>query len=461
MKRHTRLRVLVLAGLGSLLVAGSGTASAAPAFPDTSKPLDVAEAVRIALERNYTVLQAAASVRIAEGSKGLSLAALFPVVSTGASLGRSAFSRESSSNVSSTGTPQSTRSEGDVRSRSWDVNVSQSLVSLRDWSNLASSRAALDAARHGQRATEQDIALLVKQQFYTVVRSEHLLGVAVESLTLAENEHRRVQSLFDLGSVAKSDLLKAQVNVSQSELAEIEARNTLDIERSRLATVLGLPPALRLRIVDDLAPGAPPPDSATALATALSARPDVRSAEASFRSAKLSLRAARAARLPDLSAQLGYSWGRSTAFDLLFDREISPDITQTQRGWNGSLALSLTLGDALWTRGQVTSALGTMLTRRHELDDLTNQVGLEVKEAYLSHAAAQKQIAASETGLAAAEEDLKVSQERYQVGLATILELIDAQVALARAKSDHVNAQSALKLAEAAVDRALGRPVRS
>ena len=56
-----------------------------------------------------------------------------------------------------------------------------------------------------------------------------------------------------------------------------------------------------------------------------------------------------------------------------------------------------------------------------------------------------------------AAENLKLTQQKYNVGSATILELIDAQVQLQRAQSDGVSALAAIRVAEAQIDRVRGR----
>jgi len=80
----------------------------------------------------------------------------------------------------------------------------------------------------------------------------------------------------------------------------------------------------------------------------------------------------------------------------------------------------------------------------------------ELQEAILNHRTAAQAIVAAERGVEAAEEDLRLSRERYQQGLGTILELTEAQVNLTRARYTLVDAKTSLKISEAALAKARG-----
>ena len=75
---------------------------------------------------------------------------------------------------------------------------------------MSEGRFELDAARN-------DVALSVRRQFYEVVKAVKLAEVAEGSLQLSRDDERRVKAMFEVGSVSKSDLLKAQVRSAQSE----------------------------------------------------------------------------------------------------------------------------------------------------------------------------------------------------------------------------------------------------
>ena len=80
----------------------------------------------------------------------------------------------------------------------------------------------------------------------------------------------------------------------------------------------------------------------------------------------------------------------------------------------------------------------------------------EVRQAVLTYNEVTEGLRVAESALASATEQAKLVQQKYNVGSATILDLIDAQVQLVRAKSDRVSALAAIRVAEANIERVRG-----
>jgi outer membrane protein TolC len=95
----------------------------------------------------------------------------------------------------------------------------------------------------------------------------------------------------------------------------------------------------------------------------------------------------------------------------------------------------------------------------YALKNLELAVSQELEEAILNLRASLSAIDAADRGVESADEDLRLSQERYQQGLGTVLELLESQVALTRARNSLVNALTGLKISEAALDKARGAPL--
>ncbi|OLB12662.1 MAG: hypothetical protein AUH07_07575 [Gemmatimonadetes bacterium 13_2_20CM_70_9] len=88
------------------------------------------------------------------------------------------------------------------------------------------------------------------------------------------------------------------------------------------------------------------------------------------------------------------------------------------------------------------------------------QVQTEVSQAYLTVATAYRTTAIQDTNRAAARDGLQLATERYRVGSGTFFELLDAQVAALRAETDYVNSVFDYHKALAALEAAVGRPLR-
>src|SRR5262249_54253044 len=121
-------------------------------------------------------------------------------------------------------------------------SLSGSWLGLRfsAWSNYSAAQGSLTAANHSRDAARSEAALQARRGFYEVVKAVKLEGVSAGSLKLARDDERRVRALFEVGSVSRSDLLKAQVRTSQSELDSIVANHTVTARRNDLAILIGV-----------------------------------------------------------------------------------------------------------------------------------------------------------------------------------------------------------------------------
>jgi outer membrane protein len=447
-------------------------------------PLDVDAAVRMALHQNYVYRRAQAGVGIAEGNRLDAMAGLLPFAT-----GDYSYQKQSSTTtlkgLDLITTSVNRGPETVSRRGSLDLDQTQDAsgfgVSLREnlsftnWYRYRSAQAGVSQARHGQEAAAQDLAFQVRQQFYLTLRAQDLLKVQAEDLRLAQDQERRTTSMFELGSVARVDVLKAKVRVSDAEVALIRQQNQADIEKSHLATLLGLGADAPLELSGELKADVAVPDSAAA-ATESVKRPDLESARENLRSASNLHRAANFSRIPGLFATFDYNINtgtsqsdninRQTVIDL--DTPNAGDTTLTNvlytfpvesdldfDGWNLRVGATVSL-DAFLNTGQTKRTKAVMHQAEYDLKGLELDVQRQIEEAVLNTRAAMKSIDAAQRGVDSAEEDLRLSQERYQQGLGTVLELLEAQVNLTRARDTLVNALTVLKISEAALDRARG-----
>jgi outer membrane protein TolC len=250
--------------------------------------------------------------------------------------------------------------------------------------------------------------------------------------------------------------------VAEAQSALTRAENTVQLERARLAKALALPAGADIKVVESLDPRPEMPDSAASYSEAAENRPDLKAARLRVDQTKADRKAALTSKLPFLSHSFNRSFSRSPGdgvvdFDVAAGEPIIGHITETLSSWNYRIGVTWNILDGLVTEGNIQRAKALVLSAEHELADLDLQVGLEVKQALLTVRDARQQIVTAREALVAAEEDLKLSQERYSVGLGTILELIDAQVKRTRARTGEVQAMAQLKRAEAQLDKATGR----
>ena len=430
---------------------------------DLSQPINADRAVRLALERNYSIRLAEDRLGLERANRTAAYGEFFPSLTATYDYTHS----RSVNNNGTTGLFAPFPSE--VDERGYTINANHTLLSVSALLRIAAAKRNVGASEAEVRDAEQLAAFGVRRQYYLLIEAIKLLDVRREDLRLAGEEQRRTESLFEVGSVARTDVLKARVRVSEAQSTLITAENNTQLERARLAQALALPPESVVNVEENLEPRSQEQsvDSLQAYSVALENRQDLRAARMRVSAASSDRKSALARKLPYLTHSYNRSFGRSTGDQRIITTEGEfPDITlradttfarATSSFWSYRIGFTWNILDNLVTVSNVQRARSQQLTAEHEAEDLAIQVALDVKEALLALRAARAQVQSAREGLASAQEDLNLSQERYTVGLGTILELIDAQVALTRARTAEVQAMASEKIAEAQLDRATGR----
>lgn len=414
--------------------------AAVSTLPASAASLTADGAVKIALQRSASLVQANAAVDGATAGLWGAYAGVLPRVS--GSMSRSGSATD----------PPYDYSHGN----SGGLSGSWSVLSLSNWSSVAGARANMSAAKLDRAAARADVVLATKRQFYEVVKSMHLARVSSQALRLARDDERRVRALFEVGSVSKSDLLKAQVRTSQSELDSLLADHAVLAQRIGLARQIGVSEESLGDIDSTLTASPVPVDAAEVLAEARDRRPDVRAAQAGLRSAEFGMRAAQLARLPELSAS--GSWSASNPGSAVSDPSLPFGFTN--REWShskrGTISLSMPVFD-LTVESGIASARAGLRRAREAREAVLRDLDGEVRQVVLSYQEAVEREVLARRTVESAGENLNLVQQKYNVGSATILDLIDSQVQYQSAQSSLVSALAAIRVAEASLDRVRGR----
>jgi len=429
-------------GRAGALVAFLALVATVPAFAQESAPLrgtiTVDEAVQRALDRNYDILTARENISSAEGRKKQAMQSYLPGIDASMNYQK----QFDTSTLVPVGNTFIETNESYVV----NYGLRQTLV---DWSAFKSIQAAgmnVSANKYDYVQARADLVLATKQQYYALLRAQLLTEVADSALVVSQQELRRVESLFELGMVARGDVLKGQVRVSQTKLDVLTNRNFMVIERARLARIVGQDPNDDLAAARDITPTPASVDSAAVFNEALANRSDLKAAEAALAAASASVGAAKAGYYPTLDASLGY-----THTD--YDPTLSGFRTRS-----GRLALNVPIFSAIYgTRGSIQQNQAAANQSRYALDKKKLDVQVEVRESVSTARQANEGLTVAIEQVESAREDLKLSQEKYNVGSGTILELLDAQVALQRARSNYVQALTQVRIAEASLERVRGR----
>lgn len=344
---------------------------------------------------------------------------------------------------------------GSRHSASWGLSMEQSL-----WEG-GRVLAAWEAARNYRKLTSSnsqqagvELQAAIAGAFYDALLAERLVGVAAGALDVAEENFAVVGRKFAQGLVSEYDHLRSQVRVSNLRPPLIAAENARDIALSRLRTIIGVPAGVDLTLVDS------EPDSSSwealpldeLVEQALRNRPDLASADHEVDILGNALSAAKADYWPALKLRADFNW-QTYADEFKFRRD---DVT---RNWTGMLTLSYPLFDGFRRSGSVGVAKVDLKQARLRRDDLIKRVTLEIQQARNSFLEASQRLDAQRETVSQAERGLEIANVRYESGVGTQLEVLDAQLDLITARTQAETARHDRQVARAQWRRAMGEPV--
>jgi outer membrane protein len=432
------------------------TGLAAPSEPATGERWSLAKAVATALEGNVDARAAHARTMQARGSALSAWSGILPSLTGNLTYNHSIPDQRNSIYVVPIDTANSAtflvkRRQQEVAS----AGVRTNLFSVPAWSEKRRQDLLKHTAQESEAEARNGVVFAVKQQYFALVKAERLAQVSRESERLARDEEARAEALFEVGTVARGDVLKARARRATTQLDRISAVNQVEIQRSKLKQVIGLKPGTPLQIETALDENVVLPDSAEAVSTALHSRPELSQAAAAERAARAGLFGARAKRLPEVTGSLSVDRSKNTTrVAEVGDGEFDDTYYATE--WFGQVSLSLPIFNGFATEGGTKAAKGSLLEAEAQRRQREVDVAVEVQQAWLLVREAVERIDVAKEGLASAQEDYNFSKGRYDLGAGTFLDLLNAEVSLSQAKQSYVEAVADAHVAEASLERAVG-----
>ena len=314
--------------------------------------------------------------------------------------------------------------------------------------NYRLTKLGVDFSKTTVETVQRDIILQVRALYFNILRAIKLRDVAEQTVKQFEAQLEVSKAFFDVGIVAKNDVLQAEVRLANAIQGLVKADNDLAVAKSSFNILLRRDVNLAFDVVDILEYKAFPLPLAESLAEALRRRPEIKAAEITVDQAKEGVKIARSGYFPTIT--LTGNYGRSS--DAV---GLQGDITSER--WTIQTLATITL----WNWGDTAFRVGESKVRVTQAEDSKNQVidniTLEVKQDYLNMVTAEKNINVAQKSIEQAEENVRVNEERYKYQVATATDLLDAVTLLAQAKTNYFGALADFNIAKAQLERAMGR----
>ena len=314
-------------------------------------------------------------------------------------------------------------------------------------SNVSAAKLKLKVADSAVEQSKQKIKLDATNGYFTILQTQNALKVSQEAVDQMEAHLKNVQAQYAVGTVAKSDVLRSEVELANNQQALIKAKNAYDLAISNLNNIIGLPLDTEVKVKDELQHEKYNLSLTESIQYALTHRPEAIQADYSIDVAKEAVKSAKSGKLPKVSANAVSSWG-------------DKDFPGTENNdWSIGLTATWTPFDSGVTNTLIKQNDSAVLKATELARQTKDTVQLDVRQAYLNMSEAEKRIDTSQVAVAQAEEDFKIAQVRYSAGVGTNTDVIDAQVALTQAKNNYIQAMYDFNTSKANLIKAMGVPV--
>lgn len=294
-------------------------------------------------------------------------------------------------------------------------------------SGINAGIAMFSASQADEASVSQTIKMEVANAYVSVLRTRRALEVANSHTISLEGHERDVLNLLNKGMVARNDLLASQVALADARQQLIQVQNRCDLAQAAFNRLLHRPLEQKTQLKDlFLENTSETLDILTR--KALSQRSELMAVTKKAQALRHQAAAVGAEDKPQISLAGGYGFEQNDYF-------------VDEQQWSLTIGVKWNLFDGGVSdhRSKVISRKANALEYQHR--DLVTIISLQVRQAWLDTQETQKRLKVTMKAIAQAEEHLKVSRNRYNSGLATNTEVLDAETLRIESQYNHANAQ--------------------
>ena len=435
-----RLFALILAGIVSVC----GTAQLSWAQDDTVSSeappelrLSMREAMQAAVDENPTVQLFRERITQAEEQADTQFGALLPNIQARASYARRRFFLGSFG-----GSPTATSPLDFYEAR---VSLTQNIFSLSLIERWRAARTNVEVANLDSEIMKMDAMAIVGLAYLETLRAQKAVEARLADVRLNKQLLRLAMERKSAGMATSLDITRAKVQFENEKQRLLVARNEDNRAQLNLSRGIGLPFEVKLILTDKLTLTEVAPQTIRdALQVASENRVELKVQKKRERLAQLTLNSVTMERVPALtgSGDIG---------------RIGNRLNETVTTDNLQLMLSIPIFDGGQLQGRISESRSLVLQESLRTRDIAYQVALEVQDAMLTLESTRQQVGVAQEGLRLALQELHLARQRFAVGVATNIEVTDAQTSVAQARDNLIEALFNFNASRVNLARAQGR----
>ena len=305
-----------------------------------------------------------------------------------------------------------------------------------------------EAAEKQLNAAYNKLSLDVNEAFYRVLIAQEFVEVANQGVELVRKQLKIAESSFNAGATTNFDVLRAKVQLANTESQLIRAKNGVITAKNAFKTLLNIPlfenisvegtfeiPEVNIQL-DEL------------IETSLENRPEIAQSRLNEQAGEKQLSVSKTRNLPDLSFFSNYQISHNER------------LTEMNRIWSLGLQINIPIFDGFASRAGVKQSETILKQMQLGTKQSLSSVEFEVRSAYLALLEANTLINVQRETVTQAEESVRIATIQFENGLITSVEYTDTQLALMQAKVNRLQAQHDYVISLARLEKAVGQKIQ-
>ncbi|MGO9376956.1 MAG: TolC family protein [Dissulfurispiraceae bacterium] len=327
---------------------------------------------------------------------------------------------------------------------SYTVAVHQTLFDF--WarkSGYSASKESLELTKADIARTKNLVALDFINAYFNLLEAEKMVEVGEHEVEALQSHEQVAKNLYDAGSITKNDLLQAEVRLSDAQQRLLTLKNQRTLSASRINNILSRPlnfSVLPVEVTEELPPM---PVLERSWEKAIQQRPEIGIVDHQLKINDLQETAKRSEFLPTFFTEGDYNYTRN-------------QFVMPQNNWSLVFGLTINLFNGGATKAEVSKLRARSGQLQEERNKLLNDIRLEVESYYLDESNARDNVTTTKGAIRQADENLRINKVRYEEGVGTATELLDAISLLTLAEKNYYKSLYDMRRAHAGLIYATG-----
>jgi len=334
-----------------------------------------------------------------------------------------------------------------------NLSLSQSVYSGGfNMANLNQAKLSLDAQKETLRAKKLDVEFDARRLYYGLLLAYETERIAKDALEQAIAHYEDVRRMYEQGTASRFDLLQSGVQVSLLEPEVVRAKNDIESLKADLNKLLSRNIDVPIATKEKLAYTITVIKEDEFLKTAYLERPEIKLKSLGIDIDKWGIQMARSGYRPQVDILAGYSYRSNNLGNM---------INESHKNWNAGISVNIPIFEGFSTKAKVDAAKARFAQAKLSKENLVDQIAVDVRKACLGLKESEAIIRSQKDNVGQAREALRIAEVSYANGVAINLDVLDAQVSLAQIQRNLASGIYDYLMAQAFLDRSVGRSVLS